>query len=112
MGLVLLRKRRTRYHCPIIAGVAELVDAVDSKSTGGNTLRVRVSSPVPFLALWLLICRVQAAMQPEYNRSNARALERDCQKQDLTSASRTRTRPRPWLDTAPPELVHAGLPGY
>ena len=32
------------------AGMVELVDAVDSKSTGGNTLRVRFSLPVPVIS--------------------------------------------------------------
>lgn len=31
----------------LYAGMVELVDAADSKSAGGNTLRVQVSLPVP-----------------------------------------------------------------
>ena len=34
---------------PLRAGVAELVDALDSKSSGGDIVRVRFSPPAPFI---------------------------------------------------------------
>ena len=38
---------RFSYEFQARAGMAELVDAVDSKSTGGNALGVRFPLPVP-----------------------------------------------------------------
>lgn len=40
-------QNRLNYGISSQAGVVELVDAVDSKSTGGNPLGVRVSPPAP-----------------------------------------------------------------
>ncbi len=54
-------------HCRADAGMAELVDAVDSKSTGSNPLGVRVPLPVPTRSqCWLASCRgrVQAHFDP------------------------------------------------
>ena len=41
------------YTSPPRAGMAELVDAVDSKSTGGNPVQVRFLFPAPSLSLLL-----------------------------------------------------------
>ena len=39
---------RLRYDASTRAGMAELVDAPDSKSGSGDTVRVRFSLPVPY----------------------------------------------------------------
>jgi hypothetical protein len=41
------KNRKIMYNNNICAGVMELVDVTDSKSVGGNIVRVRVPPPAP-----------------------------------------------------------------
>lgn len=57
------------YTTLVHAGVLELVDEVDSKSTGGNTVPVRARPPAPELPrraapFWGVLCYRQVGSNP------------------------------------------------